>query len=208
MRKGHGAGMQLMVHAIGDAGLDRALDALEPLCAGGNPLRHRLEHVEVTPPDLVQRLSRSGVRACLQPNFAARWSVPSGLNQQRLGARVEHCNAYRSLLDAGVTSAFGSDCMPLGPLYGLSGATAHPQREQRIAADVALDLYTRAAAELVFAERLHGQIRPGMAADLAVLSGDPLAGDPSQLRVDATFVAGRRVFARPGAAVEPGPGAC
>jgi predicted amidohydrolase YtcJ len=137
------------------------------------------------------------VRACLQPNFAARWSVPGGMNEQRLGDRIAHCNAYRSLLEAGVPVAFGSDCMPLGPLYGLSGAVRHPQREQRIAADAALDLYTRAAAELVFAEGIHGQIRPGMAADLAVLSGDPLTGNPSHLVVDATFVTGRRAFARP-----------
>ena len=199
------AGLQLMVHAIGDAAIDRAIDALQPHARAGNPLRHRLEHIEVTPPDLVQRLAASGLWACVQPNFAGRWSRPGGMNEQRLGRRLAHCNAYASLMRAGMPLGFGSDCMPLGPLAGLRAAVEHPIAAERLEPSQALDLYTAGAASLVHAEEHHGRIRPGLAADLVVLSHDPL--DPRGLaaaQVEATFVAGDLVHALP---VEDAPGA-
>ncbi|MFQ5600937.1 MAG: amidohydrolase [Candidatus Krumholzibacteriia bacterium] len=196
-RRAHGAGLQLMIHAIGDAALERVLDAVPALASEGNPVRHRLEHVEVTPPDLVDRLAVSGLHACVQPNFAGRWSPPGAMNEQRLGTRLAHCNAYRSMLDAGVPLAFGSDCMPIGPLFGLRSAVAHPVVAQRLDAATALELYTAAAAKLVHAESRLGRIAPGFAADLVVLSHDPLdAGALPDTRVDASFLAGQLVHER------------
>lgn len=187
-RRAHAVGLQLMVHAIGDAAVDLALDALEPVLVGGNPRRHRLEHVEVTPPDLVTRLARSGVLVCAQPNFAGRWSMPGGMNEQRLGRnRLEHCNAYRSLHEAGIPLAFGSDCMPLGPAFGLRGAIEHPIAAQRLDAATALRFYTAESAQLVGGGERHGRIAPGLAADLVVLR-------EGTLEVDATFFAGRQVY--------------
>jgi predicted amidohydrolase YtcJ len=195
LRDADAAGLQLMVHAIGDAGLDRALDALRPLVAGGNPLRHRIEHAEVTPPDVVARLAESGLWACLQPNFAARWSQPGGMNEQRLGARLRHCNAYRTLFDRRIPIAFGSDCMPLGPLYGLHGAVHHPLESERLAPAVAWRLYTQASRALA------GDA-PG--ADFVVVNENPFAGgDWERLRVEATIRRGRVVWTRG----LPGPGA-
>lgn len=208
VRRVDAAGLQLMVHAIGDAALDAVLNALGPLCREGNPRRHRLEHVEVTPPDLVQRLAKSGLWTCMQPNFAARWSKPGGMNEQRLGERLEHCNAYASVHDAGVPLAFGSDCMPLGPLFGLSGATQHPVVAERLSGALALEFYTRTASELLFAEHIHGAIRPGLAADLVLLRGDPTSTEPAQVVVDTVFVAGERVWVRRPPVVDWGPGTC
>jgi len=196
-RAADASGLQLMVHAIGDAALERALSALAPVAAAGNPLRHRLEHVEVTPPDVVERLAGAGLWACVQPNFAGRWSRPGGMNEQRLGDRLAHCNAYRTLLQAGVRLGFGSDCMPLGPLEGIRAAVEHPIASERMSPQQALELYTSAPAAFVHAESCHGRIRPGMVADLVVLSHDPLdPGGLASARVDATFVAGELVYER------------
>jgi predicted amidohydrolase YtcJ len=203
LERGERAGLQLMVHAIGDAALELLLDCFPTRVGRGNSLRHRLEHIEVTPPDLVQRLAASGLWACVQPNFAGRWSQPGGMNEQRLGKRLAHCNAYRTLHEAGVPFGFGSDCMPLGPLFGLQSAVEHPDVAQRLDPATALAAYTKEAAHLVHAETEHGQIRPGMAADFAVLSADPLTEGPwPDVRVDATIVAGRPVFVRPGSPLE------
>jgi len=194
VQRAHARGLQLMVHAIGDAALAMALDALEPVATGGNPLRHRLEHVEVTPPDLVARLARSGLWVCAQPNFAARWSQPGGMNAQRLGARLSYCNAYRSLIDAGVPLGFGSDTMPLGPALGLSGACRNPVAGERLATETALRAYTAMAAALVHGEHRHGRIGPGLAADFALLDRDPRRlDDPGDSRVVATYLAGECV---------------
>jgi hypothetical protein len=117
------------------------------------------------------------------------------MNEQRLGERLRHCNAYRSLLRAGVPLAFGSDCMPLGPLFGLRSAVAHPVAAERLAASEAMELYTASAATLVHSEGVHGRIRPGMAADLVVLSADPLESRSlATARVEATFLGGELVF--------------
>jgi hypothetical protein len=183
-----------MVHAIGDATLDLALDALEPITMGGNPLRHRLEPVEVTPPDLVPRLVRSNLWICAQPNFAARWSQPGGMNAQRLGPRLAHCNAYRTLNEAGIPLGFGSDTMPLGPALGLRGACLNPVEAERLAPAIALRAYTATAAALVHGEHRQGRIGPGVAADFAVLDQDPrIIQDPGDLRIVATYLAGKRV---------------
>jgi hypothetical protein len=201
-RRAQERGLQLMVHAIGDAALDLGLDALEPVSAGGNPLRHRLEHVEVTPPDLVVRLARSGMWICAQPNFAARWSHPDGMNAQRLGPRLAHCNAYRSLHDAGIPLGFGSDTMPLGPALGLHGACRHPIAAERLSVLEALRAYTTTAAALVHAEHRQGRIAPGLAADFVLLAADPRdLADPGTIAVEATYVAGNRVH---GAVAAPG----
>ncbi|HZM14583.1 MAG TPA: amidohydrolase [Candidatus Krumholzibacteria bacterium] len=193
------AGLQLMIHAIGDAGLERVLDVVGTRFANGNPLRHRLEHVEVTPPDLVHRLVASGLYACVQPNFVGRWSQPGGMNEQRLGARLAHCNAYRTLLRAGVPLSFGSDCMPLGPMEGLRAAVQHPDPAQGLSPLEAVGLYTAASAFVVGAEKRHGRIRPGMSADFAVLSEDPATPEGiANARVEATYFEGRRVYSREG----------
>lgn len=179
------AGLQLMVHAIGDAALDQALDALEPLVRGGNPLKHRLEHVEVTPPDLVARLAQSGLWVCAQPNFAGRWSQPGGMNEQRLGDRLAQCNLYRTLHAAGIPMAFGSDCMPLGPLFGLQSALRHPLASERLDAATALHLYSGAARTIA----TRGAALTQTTGDWVVLEGGLEA-------VAATYRGARRVFAR------------
>jgi hypothetical protein len=180
-----------MVHAIGDEAVVQGLAALAPVLGGGNPGRHRLEHVEVTPPDLVRRLARSGAVACVQPNFAGRWSQPGGLNAKRLGARLAYCNAYRTLHEAGVPLAFGSDCMPFGPLVGLRGAVAHPLPGERLDPETALLLYTAAGADLSGGS--WGRIQPGAPADLVLLATDPRSPWEA-VRVEGTWFAGRQVF--------------
>jgi hypothetical protein len=195
-RDAHEQGWQLMVHAIGDTALDEVIGELQPLCADGNALHHRLEHIEVTPPDLVARLGSCGAWGCVQPNFARRWSQPDGMNEQRLGPeRLKHCNVYRSLLDAGMRLAFGSDCMPLGPLYGIQAAVHHPLPEQRLTPEQALRFYCATPAVMNFGPTGMGTLQPGQPADLVVLDGDPFALDGATCV--ATMVEGRFVWQHP-----------
>jgi predicted amidohydrolase YtcJ len=122
------------------------------------------------------------------------------MNEQRLGsARLAHCNAYRTLQTMGVSFGFGSDCMPLGPLFGLQSAVRHPIAAERITGQAALAAYTMHAARLAFADSQRGSLAPGADADLVVLSDDPAADhvDWASLHVVATFLAGERVFGPP-----------
>jgi predicted amidohydrolase YtcJ len=168
------------------------LHELQPLCTDGNSLHHRLEHLEVTPPPVIDRLAATGAWACVQPNFARRWSQPGGMNEQRLGReRLQHCNVYRSLQDASVPLAFGSDCMPLGPLYGLQAAVQHPLAHQRLLPEQALHYYTSTPAAMCFGETGAGLLQPGQRADLAVVRGDPF---DAAAAVAATMMDGNWVW--------------
>jgi predicted amidohydrolase YtcJ len=159
------AGFQLATHTIGDAAARFTLDTY--LRAGGR--RHRLEHLETLPDDLVARIGSSGVTASMQPvhTLAVR---PGGNWVQRLGPeRAARGFRMRDLLDAGANLALGSD-WPVAnadPLLGMATA-----RARGLTADEALAGYTTGAAYAVGEEAVAGRIREGMRADLTGLAAD------------------------------------
>lgn len=192
------------VHVIGDAALDRVLDVMEgAIAAGVDPGRLRVEHVSLATPADCRRLAGLGITACIQPSFLPSdfpW-LPARLGPERLG------NAYpfRSLAEAGVPLAGGSDC-PVEPPHPLWGMAAARDRagflpEQALSPARALDLFTAGAGRAVGRD---SRLAPGLPATFTVLAGDPLAAGPAALRempVLATFVSGREVV--PPAGVEP-----
>ncbi len=165
------AGHALAVHAIGDRAIAAAIEAFARFPAETNRrLRHRIEHFELPRPGDAARLAELGVRPCMQPNFAAEWGGPGGLYEEALGAeRVRTMNPLRSTLRAGCGLFFGSDGMPLSPLYGVSAALAHPNPEERLTVEESVALYTEAAADALVGDARFGRLEEGMAADVAVL---------------------------------------
>ena len=147
----------------------------------------------------IERLARLGITASMQPNFVARWAHPGGLYERVLGPdRAPRTNRFRSLARAGVSLAFGSDAMPVGPLLGLSGALGHPDPAERLTVEEALAAYT-AGGPLSVEER-PGRLEPGHPADLVLLSArTPDAQAVTGAVVDATWVDGRCVYEREGA---------
>ncbi len=165
-------GFQLTAHAIGDAAVDAVLAAYEETEEPGRA-RHRIEHAELTEGDAVDRMADLGVVASVQPNFL-KWARDGGLYDDRLGPdRRRRTNRYRDLLDAGVPVAFGSDCMPLDPLFGIHQAVTAPEDSQRLSVTEALRAYTRGGAYAGFDEDRLGTIAVGNAADLVVLEESP-----------------------------------
>jgi predicted amidohydrolase YtcJ len=163
-------GMQLAVHAIGDEAVAAALAALPDDPAA----RHRIEHAELLPgaPSELE-----GVVASMQPNFL-RWARPDGLYEGRLGEeRTAGSNRFADILEAGVPLAFGSDCMPLDPLYGVQQTVTAPEAGQRLGVTDALRAYTSGAAYAGHAEDRFGTVEPGKHADFVVLAESPWAVD-------------------------------
>jgi len=192
VRNAKARGLQLFLHAIGDRAIQLALDALGAEAAPGDLLRHRIEHLECYTHDQLHRMKELRLVASMQPNFAAQWAGPGGLNEQRLGsARARACDGLRDVWSHGMPLAFGSDCMPFGPMYGLQGAVNHPVEEQSLPVMVALRAYTAGSAYAVHAEDWLGMISPGMAADLVLLSDDlEEAEDLSRVRPVLTVLGG------------------
>jgi predicted amidohydrolase YtcJ len=163
------AGFQLATHTIGDAA---ARFTLETYLRNANGTRHRLEHLETLPDDLVAAIGASGVTASMQPvhTLAAK---PEGNWSDRLGPeRAARGFRMRDLVDAGAVLALGSD-WPVGdadPRLGMATACARGLTDEE-----ALAGYTTNAAYAVGDEAVAGRIRVGMRADLTGLPVDPAA---------------------------------
>jgi len=180
------AGLQFTAHAIGDEAIQAVLDAYAGVSVPAE-LRHRVEHAELLTDELITRFAELGVVASVQPNFL-KWARPGGLYDARLGEeRARSTNRYRDLLEAGVQLAFGSDCMPLGPLFGVEQAVTAPAAGQRLTVTEALRAYTSGAAYAGFDEDRLGTVAVGKRADLVVLDASPWKVPPEAIgEVDVT----------------------
>jgi predicted amidohydrolase YtcJ len=192
-----GADLQMVTHAIGDAAIEATLDAYADHAAPGD--RHRIEHAELMPDDLLERAvtlaDDDRIVLSMQPNFH-RWARAGGLYERLLGDRTRLTSRLGDLADAGVDLAFGSDCMPMDPLYGVQQAVTAPAPGQRVDVTTALRAYTRGAARAGFDESRLGTLEPGTAADLVALSASPWDVDDDAIAdvdVALTVVGGRVV---------------
>jgi predicted amidohydrolase YtcJ len=188
-------GYQLTAHAIGDEAVETVLSAYEKTDDPATA-RHRVEHAELTSDEAVERFADSGVVASVQPNFL-KWAQPGGLYDARLGTeRRERSNRYADLLEAGANLAFGSDCMPLDPLFGVHQTVNAPVDRQQLSVTQALRAYTRGAAYAGFDEDRLGTIEVGKKADFVALERSPWdhPEDVENIDVALTVVDGDVVY--------------
>jgi hypothetical protein len=163
----------------------------------GNPFRHRLEHLEILTDASVADIGCLKIVASMQPNFVERWQNPGGMYHKIIGSRYTRMNCFKSLLNTRAKVLFGSDCMPLGPLYGIRGAVGHPSTCGKLHIADAFRLYTTAGAYGTFDEKKKGKIEPGYFADMVVLDKNPLIEkNLASIRIDSVMVAGGFVYKR------------
>jgi predicted amidohydrolase YtcJ len=188
--RGHRAGLQISMHAIGDAAIEQLLNAYEQALAADprSDHRHRIEHFSLPTPEHIERAAHLGVALGMQPIFA---SMPEGdevgsrlpglefLGPERYARR----HPYRAIVDAGILVAGGSDSeqRPESPMAGIHAVVNHPDEERRLTVMEALSLFTTNAARIAFEEDEKGSIEPGKLADLVILGGNPLTADPRTL---------------------------
>lgn len=181
-------GMQIAVHAIGDAAVRIALDGYDAARRANGPRdsRHRIEHVEMIDPADISRFAELGVIASVQPLHAPQGENPT---TRSIGPeRAVHAYAWHALHQAGARIAFSSDwpIVPVDPLLGIQTAlTRMPHLpglpDQRLPLIEVLKAYTCNGAYAGFMEDRTGMIRPGMLADLVLLDGDIEATPPDRI---------------------------
>jgi len=181
------AGFQVAAHAIGDAAVTEIVDTL----AAAKGDRHRIEHAEFATDEAIERMATAGVIASVQPNFL-RWAGADGLYARALGSeRAAQADRIGRLEAAGVPLAFGSDGMPLDPLYGIEQVTTAPTTAQTLSVGTALRAYTHGSAYAGFDEDRLGTIESGKRADLIALEASPWERSPiSDINVAMTVVDG------------------
>ncbi|WP_189315354.1 amidohydrolase [Streptomyces brasiliensis] len=208
-------GLQPHLHAIGDAGVRTALDALAHLreACGARDRRPVIAHVQMVDPKDLDRFSQLGVIANIEPLWLQSDPVMTQLTVPRIGdtrARLQY--PLGSLVGSGARVSFGSD-WPVSdhrPLTGLPVAVTRQtsQREphggwlpeQRIDVETAMSCYTAGVAYQALADD-RGVLAPGRVADLVWLDRDLRSCDPHDIpdvAVLGTWLAGERTYT-PGA---------
>ena len=202
------SGMQLCVHAIGDAANRAVLDAYASVQFKGErqAARFRIEHCQVVAPADFARFRELGVIPSMQPTHLTSdmpWAVT------RLGnERIKGAYAWKSFHALSLPVAFGSDfpVESVDPRLGIYAAvTTRPaaggeplRPDQQLDRARALRGFTADAAYAMFAERDLGTIEPGKLADLTVFDRDLTACPEPELllaKVVMTIVAGKVAFA-------------
>jgi predicted amidohydrolase YtcJ len=172
--------MPIAVHTIGDQALENVLDVLDQFPAVA--YRDRLIHAQVLREELIPRLKYSSRIADIQPRFIASdfpWV------QERLGSeRIKLSYAWKTLMDAGVICAGGSDSPvePVDPILGIHAAVTRKKPrethdgylpEQKLSMVEAFRLFTELGAYPTNEEHVKGTISRGKLADMTVFSANP-----------------------------------
>ncbi len=209
VREADKAGLQVMIHAIGDRANDLIFTIYEQVERedGKRDRRFRIEHAQHLRRQDIPRFARDKVVASMQPYHAiddGRWA------EKRIGKeRAKTTYAFRSLLDSGVVLAFGTDwtVAPMNPMFSIYAAVTrrtldgkNPKGwvpEQKISVEEAVRAYTVGSAWAEFQESVKGTITPGKLADLVILSRDIFKIDPKDIettKVVMTILDGRVIY--------------
>ena len=203
------ASFQIHIHAIGDAGIRMALDALEAAqnANGSRDRRSVITHVQVVDPQDCPRFAALGVIANFEPLWAQLDSLQRVLTLPRLGERGDLQYPMRTLLHSGTPVSFGSDwpVSDYSPLPGIATAVtrqtvdAYPDGgwlpHESLTLDEAIAAYTTGSAFQAFRDDVG--MGAGMVADLILLDADVKAVEPlvlHQVKVVGTWLAGKRIY--------------
>lgn len=199
---------QLMIHAIGDRAINSLLNIAEKLNKqnGKRDRRFRIEHVQHMQLSDAKRFAELDVIPSMQPYHLMDegWAIKA-LGEERLKGSY----AFKSLIDAGAKTAFGSDWFVAPPdvIMGIYAAVNritfdgnYPNgwiNQQKISIEDTLKSYTINAAYSVFEENMKGTLEPGKLADLVILENNPFEMDEKKLdenKIFMTIVNGNIVF--------------
>jgi predicted amidohydrolase YtcJ len=208
VRRATSHGLSICVHAIGDAAVGAAIDVMRkynqrfPRCQPP-----RIEHLQLLQPNDLKKLVGTRIIASMQPSHLL---TDRDIADRHWGTRARNAFALRSLWDAGVPLAFGSDVPiePLCPLDGI-GAAVHRARpddnrgswhsRQRLSVWEAVWGFTAGAAYACGGGERRGRILPGQLADLVVLDRNIFTCRPADIfltKVDMAVVGGTIMWDR------------
>ncbi len=177
------AGLQVLVHSIGQSANRNILDIFERVAQidGKRDRRFKVEHAAGFRMEDLKRFEKGGFIASMQPHLFGGYQP------------------YRSLLKSDAILAFGSDASitDFDPMLGIDAAVNRGSADERLSVEDAVRLYTEGSAYAEFQEKEKGTIEIGKLADLAILSSNIFEIPSAQIRdtfVVMTFMNGEIVF--------------
>ncbi len=202
--------LQVGIHAIGDKGIEIAVDAMET-CYRRKPkadVRFRLIHGTVMRQDLIERIKKLPIIVDIQPGYTSNtniwWSI------DRLGEkRLSLAYAWNTLRENGIMMTASSDAPvePIDPFWGIYSVVMRQdgnglpeggwQPQERVSVYDAVSMYTKNAAYSSYEENIKGTIEPGKLADFIVIDRDIFhipGKEIKDTKVLQTYVNGQCVY--------------
>lgn len=189
----HSSGMQVAMHAIGDAALDLCLNAIEKSKVGRrNSLRHLIVHCQIADDAQLNRIKRLNVGVAMQPSF-----VPSDMDMalKRLGQeRATSSYRWKTMIDKGIILSAGSDAPveTLSPIAGIHAAVTRQNENhspyggwvesEKLSVSEAVNLYTWASAWHSGEENIRGELVQGKLADITIIDEDIFLVAPHKIK--------------------------
>lgn len=199
VREANRKGLQIALHAIGDAAVDQALTAFERALDDfpRNDHRHIIIHGDLMDDAAIEKAAGLGIHIAVQTPFLFWESEPVSYLESILGERMNSLIPLKSMLDKGLVVAGGSDApttLP-DPIFGIYAACNHPNPDERISVEEALKMHTAWCAKLSFDENERGTLSEGKRADFVVLDRDILASpleEIKDIKVEDLYLRGQK----------------
>ncbi len=205
----HNADFQVDVHAVGDKGVDWALEAFAKAAgskAACRKRRHRIEHFVFRKMDSIRRAADLGVPVCTQPTFIEMRGEDM---RKKLGRKlIDTMLPARTFKKEGVHLAYGADVPAFpshSPMASIAGAMdRRTSTGRKLNADEAesfldaLHTHTLSSAYAAFDDDDLGSLSPGKHADFVIWDHDlrkiRKSKDAAALSPQATYLAGEAVY--------------
>ena len=185
VQQAHDKGLQVQLHAIGDAAVDQAVRAFA-LAQKNNPRknhRHSIVHAFLMEEEAMETCAELGIGIAAQPSLLHCNLEPYSFLKEVLGERVEEMSPFRTMLDMGIHVSGSSDApvtLP-DPAYGIWCACNHYNSAESVSVTEALKMFTLEPAWATFDDETRGSLEPGKKADMIILDRNPLEMDRKEL---------------------------
>lgn len=178
VRNAHDKGLQVQLHAIGDAAFDQAARAFDTALKSNfrNDHRHSIIHGSLVTPKGLDTCARHNIGIAAQPSLLHLSLEPLSYLEKILGNRAHEISPFRTMLDMGIHISGGSDApvtLP-DPAFGIYCSCNHYNDAQSVSVTEAIKMYTYETAWASFDDDRRGSLEPGKIADMVVLDKNPL----------------------------------
>lgn len=185
-KKANRAGLQIEMHAIGDAAFNQATKALKVALDDfpRDDHRHAIIHACLPTKDGLAICEKYNILLPIQSAFIDWPQEPESYLEELLGDRAQQLNPLRTFLDHNIIISAGSDapCTEPTPMIWIHNACNHTNPKQALCIEEALRMATYNGYYTTFDEKDRGSLEVGKVADMIILSKNPLTTPKEELK--------------------------
>lgn len=182
-KKANRAGLQIEMHAIGDAAFDQATRALKAALDDfpREDHRHTIIHACLPTEEGIRICEEYKIGLAIQSAFIDWPQEPNDYLERILGERAKKLNPFKTYADHNIAMSVGSDgpCTdpdPINWIYKICN-----NGEESLPVQKALRMCTIDGYRQTFDEKERGSLETGKIADMVILSKNPFETEPEKL---------------------------